>query len=103
MNIGFSRRRFPSYLLRSPNESVVITEHVPLISIFNGKQSGSITTERIKLRHQDIRFYLSYRKGQYNAADYLSRHAMSWDLLNKFEKEESDDLTNLLYTLHVSQ
>ena len=27
---------------------------------------------------------------------------MSWDLLNKFEKNESDDLTNLLYTLHIS-
>ena len=28
---------------------------------------------------------------------------MSWDLLSKFEKTESDDLTNLLHTLHVSQ
>ena len=27
---------------------------------------------------------------------------MSWDLFNKFEKEESDDWTNLLYILHVS-
>ena len=27
---------------------------------------------------------------------------MSWDLLNKFEKKESDDWTNLLYTLHIS-
>ena len=27
---------------------------------------------------------------------------MSLDLLNKFEKKESDDSTNLLYILHVS-
>ena len=68
------------------------------MSIFNGKQSGSIRT---RIRHQGIRFYESYRKEQYNADDYLIRHAMSWDLLNK--KKESNDLTNQLYTLHVSQ
>ena len=27
---------------------------------------------------------------------------MNWDLLNKFEKKESDDLTNVQYTLNVS-
>ena len=27
---------------------------------------------------------------------------MNWDLLNTFEKKESDDLTNVLYTLNVS-
>ena len=27
---------------------------------------------------------------------------MNWDLLNNFEKKESDDLKNLLYTLHVT-
>ena len=102
MAIDFSLRRFRSYLLRSPNETVVITDHSPLISIFNGKRPGSIRTGRIKLRHQDIKFYVAYRMGQYNPADYLSRHAVSWDLLNKFEKKESDGLTNLLYTLHVS-
>ena len=74
MGIDF---RFRSYLLGSPNEIVVITDHFPLITIFNGKRSGSITKERIKLRHQDIRFYVIYRKGQHNPADYLSGDAVS--------------------------
>ena len=102
MDIDFLLRRFHSYLPGSPNETVVITDHFPLISIFNGKRCGSIRTERIKLRHQDITFYVTFRKGQYKPADYLSRHAVSRDLLNKFEKKESDDLINLLYTLHIS-
>ena len=89
-------------MLGSPNETVVTTDHFPLIRTFDSKRSGSIRTERIKLRHQYIRFYVIYRKRQYNPADYLSRHAVSWDLLNKLEKKESDDLTNLLYTLDVS-
>ena len=89
-------------MVGSPNETVIITDHSPLISIFNGKRSGSIRTERIKLRHQDIRFIVDYQKGQNNPADYLSRHAMNWDLLNNFERKESDDLTNLLYTLHAT-
>ena len=102
MAIDFALRRFRSYLVGSPNETVIITDHSPLVSIFNGKRSGSIRTERIKLRYQDIRFCVNYQKGQNNPADYLSRHALSWDLLNTFEKKESDDLTNLLYALHVT-
>ena len=41
---------------------------------------------RIKLRHQDIRFYVTYRRGEYNPADYLSRHVMSWDISITFKK-----------------
>ena len=69
--------RFRSYLLGSPNEIVVITDHFHLKSIFNGKRSGSIRAGRIKLIHQDIRFYVIYRKRQHNPADYLSRHVVS--------------------------
>ena len=74
MAIDFTLRRFRSYLVGSPNQTVVITDHSPLISIFNGKCSGSIRTERIKLRHQDIRFIVDYQKGQNNPADYLLKH-----------------------------
>ena len=91
----FLIRRSCSYLLESSNETVVIADHSPLIKIFNGKPSGSISTERIKLRYKNIRFYITCRKRQYNLADYLSRHAMSRNLLNKFENKESNDLTNL--------
>ena len=101
MAIDFALRRFRSYLVGSPNDTVIITDHSPLMNIFNGKRSGSIRTERIKLRYQDIRFCVNYQKGQYIPADYLSCHALSWDLLTKFEKKVSDDLANLLYT-HVT-
>ena len=72
------------------------------MSSFNEKQSSSIRTKRIKLRHQNIRLYITYRKRQYSPADYLSRYAMSWNLWNKFENKESHGLTYLSYTLHVS-
>ena len=70
MAIDFALRRFRSYLVGSPNETVIITDHSPLISIFNGKRSDFIRTERIKQRHQDIRFIVDYQKGQNNPADY---------------------------------
>ena len=52
--------------------------------------------ERIKLRHQVIRFYATIQ--------LIILVGMRWVgiYLNKFENKKSDDLTNLLYTLHVS-
>ena len=78
MAIDFALGRFRSYLVGSPNDIVIITDHSPLINIFNGKRYDSIRTERIKLRIQDIRFDVNYQKRKYNPADYLSRHAISW-------------------------
>ena len=54
--IDFALRRFRSYLVGSPNDTVIITDHSPLMNVFHGKRSDSIRTERIKLRHQDIDF-----------------------------------------------
>ena len=45
---------------------------------------------------------LQYEKGITNPADYLSSHGIPWETLSKNEKKESSDLTNLLYTLHVT-
>ena len=45
MAIDFPLCRFRSYLLGSPNETIVITEYFPLINIFDSKQFGSIRTE----------------------------------------------------------
>ena len=80
----------------------MVTDHHPLLSVFNGKRNGMIRTERVKLRHQDKRFLLHYKKGITNLAHYLSRHGIPWETLSKNEKNESADLTNLLYTLHVT-
>ena len=102
MAVDYALRRFRTYLIGSPRENVVITNHLPLLSVFSGKRNGSIRTERIKLRHQDVLYVLEYRKGQENFADYLSRHAIKWKDVSKSEREESKDLTKLLYTLHVT-
>ena len=78
----------------------VVTYHQPLFSIFNGKRQGSIRTDRIKLRHQDIPYVVNYQQGNINQADYLSRHAKPINLLPREEQQEAEDLNNLLYMLH---
>ena len=60
-------------------------------------------TKQKKLRHQGIRFSLQYKKGITNPADYFSQHGIPWEKFSKNEKNESADLTNLLYTLHVTR
>ena len=102
MAVDYALRRFRTYLIGSPRENIIITDHLPLLSVFNGKRSGSIRTERIKLRHQDVPYVLEYKKGQENFPDYLSRHAIKWNDGSKSEREESKNLTKLLYTLHVT-
>ena len=80
----------------------MITDHKPLCSIFDGTCHGSIRTERIKLRHQDIRFQVEYQPGKNNQAVCLSRHAIPISKLPVDEQNESDDLIKLLYTLHTT-
>ena len=100
--IDFALRRFRHYIVGSPTKIQVITDHQPLCSIFNGKRQGSIRTERIKLRHQDIRFTVTYQRGKINQSDYLSRHAKPIEKLTREEQQEADDLNNLLYMLHTT-
>ena len=95
-------RRFRNYLVCAPDEITIVTDHQPLCSIFNGKKLGSIRTERIKLRHQDIRLNVSYQKGKLNQSDFMSRHAKPIEGLPNEEKIEIDDLNNLLYMLHTT-
>jgi hypothetical protein len=102
LGIDFALRRFRGYIVGSPTAIQVITDHKPLESIFNGKRKGSIRTERIKLRHQDIRFTVVYQLGKINQADYLSRHAKPIEKLPTSQQGEADDLNNLLYTLHIT-
>ena len=87
----------------SPTKIQVITDHQSLCSIFNGKRQGSIRTERIKLRNQDIRFTVTYQRGKINQSDYFSRHAKPIEKLTREEQQEADDLNNLLYMLHTTR
>ena len=100
--LDFSLRRFRNYVVGAPKDVVIVTDHKPLCSIFNGKKKGSVRTERIKMRNQDIRFSVSYQKGSMNQSDYISRHARPLKTINEEERKEADEFNNLLYTLHTT-
>ena len=102
MALDYGLRRFRNYIVGSPHTIVLVTDHKPLESVFNGNRKGSIRTERIKMRHQDIRYKVVYRKGKANSCDYLSRHATPWKHVPEQEQTEAADLNNLLYTLHTT-
>ena len=102
MGIDFALRRFRNYRVGAPMEVKVITDHKPLCSIFNGSRTGTIRTERVKLRHQDIGFQVEYQKGKINQADYLSQHAVPIKRLYKDIQKEAEDLNHLLYMLHIT-
>ena len=55
MGLDFGLRRFRNYLVGAPSVKLV-TDHKPLLPIFNGNRKGSIRSEKIKMRHQDINF-----------------------------------------------
>ena len=102
-SLDFGLRRFREYVVGSPALIKVITDHKPLIHIFNGRRHGSIRTRRIKLNHQDIPFIVEYQKGSLNQVDYMSRHARRLSSLPITERKECNDINNLLYTLHTTQ
>ena len=94
--IDFGMRRFRLHLVGAP-ESLIITDHKPLEAIFKNKRQGSIRSERIKLRHQDIRYRVVWRDGKHNPADYLSRHATPLGLTPSHIREESEELEKLVW------
>ena len=99
-SLDFGLRRFREYLVGSPFIINVVTDHKPLVNIFNGNRNGSIRTQRIKLKHQDIPYIVQYQKGSLNQVDYLSRRARNLSTLPVEQQNEAQELNNLLYTLH---
>ena len=99
LSIDFALRRFRYYLVGGPTVQIT-TDHKPLVSIFANRRKGSIRTDRIKLRHQDVRYEVSWKKGAVNPADYLSRHAVPRSKLSKVIQEESDELEKTIWYLH---
>ena len=102
MGVDYGLSRFRNYLVGSPEVNVVVTDHKPLVSIFNGRRRGSIRTENVKLRHQDIDFTVVYRKGSSNQSDYLSRHAKPYTKLTEEERNDTNEVNNRLYSLHTT-
>ena len=63
---------------------------------------GSIRTDRIILRHQDINYTVQYQQGKANQSDYLSRHGKPQSSLAEEQQKETGDLHNLLNLLHTT-
>ena len=97
--IDYGLRRFRFYLVGAP-EVVIVTDHKPLEAIFKSSRTGSIRTERIKLRHQDIRYRVLWEKGTDNPADYLSRHATPRHKLACTEWNESMELEKTVWFIN---
>ena len=99
--VDFGLRRFRYYIAGGP-KILVITDHKPLQSIFKNLRKGSIRTERIKLRHQDIDYEVKWEKGIDNPADYLSRHATPLNMISEEELEETSELEKTVWFLQYS-
>ena len=99
--VDFALRRFRTYLAGGPRADV-FTDHKPLVSIFASSRKGSIRTERIQLRHQDIDFSVKWIKGKKNPADYLSRHAVPLNEAPKEWVQESEELEKTIWLLRFS-
>ena len=102
LGVDYALFRFRNYLVGAPNMITVVTDHMPLCSVFNGNKTGSIRTERYKQRNQDIRFRVVYQRGKSNQTDFLSRRAVPIKKLNEEEQQRSESINNLLYTLHTT-
>ena len=102
MGVDFGLRRFRKYVVGAPDPISVVTDHKPLCPIFNGRSKGSIRTEKIKMRHQDVRFNVFYQKGKLNQTDFVSRRGKPLHKIPVDEQNELNDLNNLLYMLHTT-
>ena len=100
--VDFGLRRFRQYVAGDPKPVAVITDHKPLISIFRSTRRGSVRTDRIKLRHQDINYEVLYRAGVGNRADFMSHCATSLKSIPVEWKEEAQELEKTVWFLNLS-
>ena len=68
-SVDLALRRFREYLIGSPRVITIVTDHKPLVPVFNDRRHGSIRAQRIKLNHQNIPYILQYHKGSANISD----------------------------------
>ena len=101
-SVDFGLRRFREYVVGTPHLIKVVTDHKPLIPIFNERRKGSIRTERVKINHQDVPFVVEHIKGKFNPSDYMSRHARDISKLPFEQRKECDELNHFLYMLHAT-
>ena len=80
----------------------VVTDHKPLVSIFKSTRTGSVRTDRIKLRHQDMAYKVVYGPGSQNRADFFSRRAAKWETLPQEWRDETREFEKTVWYLNLS-
>jgi transposase InsO family protein len=97
LSIYWSIKRFHLYLYGK--EFKVITDHQPLVSLFNNPVSKpSARIERWIMDLQHYKFTVEYRPGANNPADYASRHPIGSSVSNIDEGQNVD--TYIAYIAH---
>ena len=100
MGLDFALIHLRNYLVGAPDRIKLVSDRKPLLSIFNGNRKGSIRSEKIKMRNQEINFEVIYQKGKFNQTDFISGRGKPLDQVPVKEHKELDDLNNLLATLY---
>ncbi|XP_033118512.1 uncharacterized protein K02A2.6-like [Anneissia japonica] len=92
--VVFGAEHFHLYLYGARFQ--IMTDHKPLLSIFNHNKPLSTQIERWRLRLMPYNYELEYRPGHDNPADYLSRHP------NKTtqDTEEQQTVAHVNYIVH---
>ncbi len=99
--VDFGLRRFRYYCVGGPTVTIV-TDHKPLLGVFGNTRNGSVRSNRIKLRHQDVRFELLWRKGSQNPADFLSRRGTPLDELPNTLRKETTEFEKTVWFLQYA-
>ena len=99
--VDFGLRRFRYFCVGGPMVTIV-TDHKPLLGIFRNNRQGSIRSDRIKLRHQDVRFQLQWVKGSRNPADFMSRKGTPFTKLNKKIQEEAEEFEKTVWFIQFA-
>ena len=92
LSVYWAVKRFNLFICGG--EFKVITDHQPLVSLFNNltsKQSARI--ERSLMELQQYRFTVKYRPGASNPADYASRHPVGDLESHNYEFEFEDHIS----------
>ena len=99
--VDFGLRRYRYYCGGGPTVTIV-TDHKPLLGVFRNTRHGSIRSDRIKLRHQDVRFDLIWMKGSRNPADFMSRRGTPFNKLSKKLRTETTEFEKTVWFLQFA-
>ena len=92
LSIYWAVKRF--HLFVYGKEFKVITDHKPLVSLFNTPSSKpSARIERWLLELQQYRFTVEYRPGASNPADYASRHPVGDPESHSYDVESEEHIS----------